>query len=137
MSKLFYHFKLYNDVAETNKNNLLIYFLLKNYAFKMVFSAIGTNSNALNETERSKFDKLFADFQVEKSQNPNVPLISGDQYKQFLENYFNQFDFEKANYDTLNIGKDLTEILAIYGPLDDLALKRCNIIFLTFSGILP
>jgi hypothetical protein len=124
MSNLYYHFKLYIDVANANKNNTLIYFLLKNYAFKMVFSALGSYSSALNETEKALFDRFQAEFHAEKMKNPDIPLVSDIQYKAFLEEFFKTVDFEQANLDTINICKDLTEVLAIYGPLDDLYKKR-------------
>jgi hypothetical protein len=127
MSKLFYHFKRYIDVANTNMSNPLVYFLLKNYAFKLVYSTLGTNSTALNESEKALFDRYQKEFQVEKSNNPNVPLMSPDQYKAFLDEYSKYINFENADLDTLYSCKDLIEVLAIYGPLDDNWNKRCKI----------
>ena len=67
----------------------------------------------------------------EKTQNPNMPLISLDQYKAFLEDYFKFINFEQANLDTITICKDLTEVLAIYGPMDELYKKRSKELFNT------
>jgi hypothetical protein len=129
MSKIYSQFKIYNDIAHQNKNNPYVYFLLKNYAFKMVYSALGSNSQALNETEKAMFDRLQSEFQAEKTKNPNISLMSVDQYKAFLEDYFKPINFEAAGLDTMNACKALTEVLAIYGPMDELSKKRSNELF--------
>jgi hypothetical protein len=127
MSKLFYHFKNFIEVATKHMNNLMVYFLLKNYAFKMVYSTLSSNNNALNESEKLIFEQFNSEFQNEKHQNPNMPLLTVDQYKSFLEEYFKNINFEQADLHTINICKDLTEVLAIYGPMDELYKKRSNL----------
>jgi hypothetical protein len=127
MSKLFYHFKIYIDVANNYKNNTQIYFLLKNYAFKMV-GATPNFQSQFDETEKKYFDHTLQEFQNEKANNLNIPLINADGYKAFLEEFFKPMDFESANLYLLNVCKDLTEVLQIYGPLEDLWNRRSNII---------
>ncbi len=128
MSKLFYHFKIYIDVSNNYKNNTQLYFLLKNYAFKMI-SATQNYMTIFSNEEKNIYDQLLNEFQYEKSQNINIPLISSEGYKNFLEEFFKTIDFDNANLYLLNVCKDLTEVLLIYGPMDDLWNRRSNILY--------
>ena len=128
MSQLFYHFKIYIDVANNYKNNIQLYFLLKNYAFKMI-TATPNFMSILSEDEKIIYDQSLNQFQYEKSQNPNIPLINSEGFKNFLEEFFKTIDFDSANLYLLNVCKDLSEVLLIYGPLDDLWNRRSNILY--------
>ncbi len=136
-SMAIHQFQSYIDICENYRNQPNYYFFIKNYAFNKMFSYLSNDPYVLNEKEKSYFDSMLAEYKNEMANNPRPPNpISKEEYTNFLENFFNGVEFDKANLRTIEVCKDLTEVLVVFGDLEDLMKKRSKIIYLIFlSGL--
>lgn len=115
-------FMKYNKFAQTYfKTNPNIYFFLKDCAFQRIFKENG-NRFPDNETKimANKFGEEIADFHWTRNK------VSINYYSAFLEDLFKKTDFRIIDLDTCLIYKTLTENLGVFGPFNDLTIKRIN-----------
>ena len=110
--------QIYNYIGVANsikKDNINVYFFLKNYAFNKVLKLKLPPSD---EKIINKKMKYFYE-ELEKSQW-DIKKMKITEYKLFLENFYGKIDFHKADLNVLFLCKDLLEI----APLDPLGKKR-------------
>ena len=69
------------------------------------------------------FEKELKEFKAE-TQHANIPPLTKEQFCEFLEKFYTQFNFDTKDITTFELCKDITEILSLYGPYDDLAKQR-------------
>ncbi len=122
-SKNFESFNNYIMVANSNKINLSLYFYIKNFCFKKMISLVSHDKNSFFPNESQAIENALKDFKLE-IQGSNFPSLSKEQFCEFLERFYSQFNFDTTDPKTFELCKDITEILSIYGPYDDLAKQR-------------
>lgn len=124
MSELFQKISNILEASNNYRNNQNLYYTLKDYIFRKVCYILSTNKNALQGTELSFFENALNEFKAESNRYSPTNFMSKQDYCSFLEVFFSKMDFENINNFMLNVCKDLTEVLEVYGQLDDLWLRR-------------
>lgn len=122
-SKNFESFNNYMMVANSNKNNFALYFYIKNYCFRKMISLVSHDKNSFFPNESQIIENTLKQFKSE-TQSSSIPALTKEQYCEFLERFYSQFNFDTNDIKTFELCKDITEILSIYGPYDDLAKQR-------------
>lgn len=136
-SKTFESYLNYITIADANKSNFMIYFYIKNFGFRKLITLISSDKSIVFPHESSKIENDLKIFKMETS-NVSIPQITKDMFTLFLENFYKQFNFEQNDLKTFQICRDITEIITIFGPLDDLWKSRSKIFFYKknyFSGL--
>jgi hypothetical protein len=131
---LFYQFQSYLDIADNYKQTPGLYFLIKNYAINKITFFLSKNQNILNPNEKTFLNNAIDKFRSEVKNTINANALTKEEYSNFLEHYFDKIDFNQANNRQLEICKDLCEVMCEFGNLEELWVKRSNILsFLLFS----
>jgi hypothetical protein len=124
MSKVLAQFKNYIDIANNNKQNFNVYFFIKNYAFTKAYNVLSKEYSEVNESDRKLFEKMLEEYKQERTLAKYNHVMSKDEYITFLEQFFSHVDFDNANCYVLEVCKDLTEILSVFGEFEDLWKRR-------------
>jgi hypothetical protein len=127
-SRVMNQFKNYLDVANAYKQNANIYFFIKNYAFMKAYNVLSKDYSGVSENEMMEFNKMNEEYKNERTQAKWSYVMSKEEYKNFLEDFFSRIDFDKANPGLLALSRDLTEILGVFGEYDELTKKRSKFI---------
>ena len=128
MSKLFSQLQNYLETADKYKSNPAIYYFLKNYAFNKCCNFLSKDIKAMNEQERVVFDNLLNEYKNEISINqPNFGM-NKEEYTCFLENFFGGVDFDHASLKVMETCRDLTEVIGVFGEMEELWQRRSKII---------
>jgi len=122
-TKNFQSFNNYISVANSNKNNFALYFYIKNFCFRKMISLVSHDKNSFFPNESLIIENQLKQFK-EETQTVNIPQLSKSQFCAFLEKFYSQFNFDSNEIKTFELCKDITEILSIYGPYDELAKQR-------------
>lgn len=128
MSDLFTKYNTIIEAANNYRQNPNLYYTLKDYIFRKICYVLSKNSSALKEDQKAIFDKGLNEFKSESANFNQSNLMTKDQYILFLENFYAKIDFDTINSFMLHVCKDLTEVLEMYGPIDDLFKRRSNIL---------
>lgn len=131
-TKNFESFNNYITVANQNKNNLSLYFYIKNYCFRKMISLASHDKNSFFPEESEIIQNNLKQFKSE-TQNLSIPPLSKEQFCEFLDRFYSVFNFDTSDLRTFEMCKDITEILTIYGPFDELAKQRSKIKFFLFE----
>lgn len=115
------------DIANNFKSNTNIYFFLKNYAFMVANSTLLKDNSGAFENEKKEITGMYREFRQEKANANWNYIVPKEEYVQFLEQFLSNIDFDNANLFILNVSKDLTEVLGVYGEFDDLWSRRSKI----------
>jgi len=126
MSKIIKQFKNYLEIANANMRNQNLYFFLKNYAFNKAYNSIKQDLHVISDSDKKTLDYLLEEFTKEKQLFGFNVNLTKDEYQNFLENYYGTIDFNNATEDIIEICKDLTEVIYIFGHADDLTNRRSN-----------
>jgi len=124
-TKTFESFNNYISVANQNKDNMSLYFYIKNYCFRKMISLVTHDKNSFLLYESQIIENDLKQFKAE-TQSLSIPPLTKEQFCEFLERFYSTFNFDTCDIKVLEMCKDITEILSIYGPYDDLAKQRCN-----------
>lgn len=124
-TNVFDSYKNYITIANANRNNVSLYFYIKNFCFRKMISLVNTNKNLFTPEETSLIQNDLQNFKAETG-NVNIPPVSKEAFCEFLERLYSQFNFEIPEIKTFQLCRDITEILTIYGPLDNLGIQRSN-----------
>lgn len=122
-STYFNSYKNFISIANANRNDVGIYFYIKNFAFRKMINIVNFDKNAFTSHESSMIGSDLQKFKEETANLP-IPSIDKEAFMEFLENFYSQFKFEIPDVKTFQLCKGITEMLTIYGPLDDLASQR-------------
>lgn len=122
-TKNFHSFNNYITVADSNKNNLSLYFYIKNYCFRKMISLVSHDKNNFSPNESQIIENTLKEFKA-NTQGLNIPPLTKEQFCEFLERFYSQCNFDSTDVNVFEMCKDITEILSIYGPYDDLAKQR-------------
>ena len=122
-SKNYESFNNYIAVANQNKHNISLYFYIKNYCFRKMIGLISHDKNSFLPNESEIIENNLKQFKTE-TQSLQVPQLTKEQFCEFLEKFYAGFSFDTSDSKVFEMCKDITEILSIYGPYDDLAKQR-------------
>ncbi len=122
-TKNFQSYKNYITVADSNKQNLSLYFYIKNYCFRKMIGLVSHDKNSFLPNESQTIENNLKEFKAE-TQGLSIPPVSKEQCCEFLERFYSQCNFDTTDVSVFEMCKDITEILSIYGPYDDLAKQR-------------
>lgn len=122
-TKNFQSFNNYIVIAESNKFNLSLYFYIKNYCFRKMIGIVSHDKNSFLPAESQIIEDTLKEFKAE-TQGLSIAPLSKEQFCEFLERFYSQCNFDSTDASTFEMCKDITEILSIYGPYDDLAKQR-------------
>jgi len=122
-TKNFESFNNYITVADSNRNNIPIYFYIKNYCFRKMIALVSHDKNSFLPEESKIIENNLKEFKME-TQNSNVPQLTKEKLSEFLESFYSQFNFDTNDIKTFEICKDITEVLNVFGPYDDLTKQR-------------
>lgn len=128
-TKIFDSFNDYITVANQNRNNLSLYFYIKNYCFRKMIGLVSHDNKSLFPKESEVIENNLKQFKSE-TQGLSIPPLTKEQFCEFLEKFYSAFNFDTSDIKVFEKCKDITEILSFYGPYDDLAKQRCNFIFI-------
>jgi hypothetical protein len=137
MSKLFCQLQNLMEISEKYKSLPAMYYFIKNYAFNKCCNYVSKDIRVFTPEERAIFDNLLNDYKNELAVNRPNYNVTKDEYIKFLENYFSGVDFDHANLKIIETCRDLTEIVSVYGELEDLWTRRSkiNIININFNKL--
>lgn len=124
MSKLFSQLQNYLEISEKYRSQPTLYYFIKNYAFNKCCNYVSKDIKVFTQEERAIFDNLLNDYKNELAVNKPNSFANKEEYIQFLENYFSCVDFDHANLKTIEMCRDLTEVLSFFGELEDLWIRR-------------
>ena len=127
MSQIFNQFQILMDFADNYKQNLNIYFFIKNFAFMRAFKILSQDEQSSTENEKGYFEQLMMEYKNEKTSVKHTHVMSKEEYIQFLEEFFEKIDFDNANTYILTVCKSITEILGIFGELEELWQRRSKL----------
>lgn len=133
MSVLFKKVSNILEAANNYKQNVNLYYTLKDYIFRKVCFVLTQNKSALEPNELTSFEKSLNEFKAESNKFSSSNFMGKQDYINFLESFFSKLDFDSANPFMIQVSKDLTEVLEVYGQLDELWVQRSNKITLIFS----
>jgi hypothetical protein len=123
-------FKNLIDVADNNRKNQNLYFFIKNYAFSTAYNILSKDYTGIKENDRAIFENMRSQFKLEKETIKPNHVMSKNEYISFLEYFYSNINFDDCSLYVLEVSKDLTEVLAIFGEFDDLWIKRCKFIYI-------
>jgi hypothetical protein len=126
MSELFNNFTIIMDAANNYKQNPNLYYTLKDYIFRKIYFILSKDNNCMNEKEKATFINALNEYKVESKSYNQSNLLSKDDYITFLEKFYSKLDFNSINPYMLAVCRDLTEVLEMYGTIDELFIKRSN-----------
>lgn len=133
-TKNFQSFNNYITVADSNKDNLSLYFYIKNYCFRKMIGLVSHDKKSFLPNESEIIENTLREFKT-NTQGFNVPQLTKEQFCEFLERFYSQFNFDSTDISTFEKCKDITEILSIFGPYDDLAKQRSKFVLKLFNII--
>jgi len=84
---------------------------------------VSHDKNSFYPDESQIIENSLKEFKAE-TQSLNVTPLTKEQFCEFLERFYSQCNFDSTDINTFEMCKDITEILSIYGPYDDLAKQR-------------
>lgn len=122
-TKNFQSFNNYIRVADSNKHNFSLYFYIKNYCFRKMIGLVSHDKNSFLPNESQIIETTLKEFKAE-TQSLSIPPLTKEQFCEFLERFYSQCNFDSTDVNTFEMCKDITEVLTIYGPYDDLAKQR-------------
>ena len=118
----------FNDLlnaANNCKGNLKLYMFLKNCAFNLVFNAV--QNGQLSQQDKQYIQNIYPQFQMEVRQyNWNIQMMSLNEYHQFLNDFYQNYNFETADINIILMAKALTECLSFLANYDDTTQKRID-----------
>jgi hypothetical protein len=120
-------FKNLIDVANNYQQYQNLYFFLKNFAFTRAYNVLSKDYSGVSESDRQAFDYLLSEYQQEKAMVKPTYVMSKKEYVEFLDNFFSNYDMDTAPVYILEVSRDLSEALGVFGDFDDLWLKRSNL----------
>jgi len=127
-SNNFESYNNYIDVANLYNHDSYLYFYIKNYCFRKMIDLAKKDPNRFYPKESSILQNDLKIFK-EESKNKNFTPLTKKVFSDFLEKFYSQFNFDlNEDIKTFKKCKDITEILNIFGPLDDIFLKRSKYI---------
>jgi hypothetical protein len=118
----------YINLANANKQNPSLYFYIKNFCFRKMITLASQNPNNFTLDESAKIQndlKLFK----EETQNKNILPLTKEAFSEFMENYYNQINFQTKDIQVYRNLIDITEIFTVFGQLDDLTQQRGKLIY--------
>jgi len=129
-TKVLCKFKNLFDVANNFKDQQTFYFFLKNYAFNKTYNVLSKDYSDMSLNDKQMLDYLLGEFQKEKISINPTDNISKQDYEAFLEFFYEGFDLDNSPPYILEVCRDLTEVLSVYGDFEYLWLQRSKIIYL-------
>lgn len=126
-TKNFQSFKNYLTVADLNKQNLSLYCCINNYCFRKMIGLVSHDKNSFLPNESKIIQNTLKEYKIE-AQGFNVPPITKEQFCEFLERFYSTCNFGSTEVNVFEMCKDITEVLSVYGPYDDLAKQRSKLI---------
>jgi hypothetical protein len=134
---------LYSQGVSLSAADKKIGFAVRNYAINQIFSLFKSNKEALSENEKREFEQMIKDLAAEKKILGPDAICTLEEYLEFLENTFANVDDEDRNGEvtmktsaSFKLIGDITDVINTWGPIEDVWIKRSNILFFIFRKIL-
>ena len=122
-SKALSQFQNLIEVANNYRQYPEYYFFIKNYAFTKAFNTLSKDYSGVSASDRAIYENMSNEFKQER-QLANPKILSKEEYVNFLEYYFKNIDFDHADLKALEVCRDLTEIIFVFGVAEELWTKR-------------